>query len=289
MAVLFCDTDSELDFKLMEELGCHIIKMPYIFKGEELYPEADMDMKAFFDAMRSGEVPTTAALNAANYIEYFEPYFMKGEDILYVAFGSPYSQTFNAMNMAVKELKEKYPSVRFECFDTKCISLATGLQVYIAGKLYKEGKNIDEILAVLKEVEPYAQAVIAVGDLKYLKRGGRVSALAAAFGTILDIKPVIKMPKLGVLEPVKKAKGRRKAIQEVINDTVELANTDYPIVVLHADCYDDCKLVHEKLSAALPDAEIWDYMVGPVIGAHCGPDTIATCYIGKEVRPDSKK
>ena len=289
MAVLFCDTDSELDFGLMEELGYKVIKMPYIFKNEELYPHANINMKEFFDAMRNGEVPTTAALNVDNYLEYFEPYFAQGEEILYVAFGSPYSQTFNAMNIAVKELKEKYPSARFEIFDTKCISLATGLQVYIAGKLYQEGKSIDEIIAVLKEIEPNAQAVIAVGDLKYLKRGGRVSALAATFGTILNIKPVLKMPKLGVLEPVKKAKGRKLAIKEVIDDTIALADTRYPIVILHADCIEDCNYIHEKLAAALPGAELWDYMVGPVIGAHCGPDTVATCYIGKEPRPESKK
>ncbi len=290
MAVLFCDTDSELSFDLIEEFGLHVIYMPYVFKGKEEYPKKDTNMKEFFEAMREGEVPTTAALNFQNYIDYFEPYFKQGEDILYVSFGSQYSQTFNAMNLAVNELKEKYPNASFRWFDTKTICMASGLLVYVAGSMYKQGKSIDEIIEKLTELEPHANAVLAVESLTYLKRGGRVSSASATFGTLLNIKPILKMPAYGVLENIEKTRGRKQSIQYVIDDfnKNQLDFDSYPIYVMHADALEECLYIKEKLKETYPNANIVMQEIGPVIGAHCGPGTIGICYFGTE-RPQSKK
>ncbi len=290
MAVLFCDTDSELSFDTIEELGLQVIYMPYVFKGVEAYPQKDTDMPAFFNAMREGEIPTTAALNVQNYLDYFTPYFEKGEDILYVSFGTPYSQTFNAMNIAVKQLKEQYPNVRFEWFDTKTISMASGLLVYAAGLMYKQGASIDEIVAKLTELEPYANCTIAVESLTYLKRGGRVSSFAATMGALLNIKPILKMPEYGVLENVEKTRGRKQSIQYLIDDLQSNYSNlkEYPIVLQHANAPEECAYMREKITALFPDATIWTYEIGPVIGAHCGPGTLAISYFGSK-RPQAKK
>lgn len=289
--VLFCDTDSELSFATIRKYGLEVIKMPYIFRGEELFPDENMDMHEFFEAMRNGEVPTTAAINVQNYIDYFTPYFEKGEDILYVSFGTPFSHTFEAMNIAIEQLKAEYPSVRFEWFDTKCISMATGIIVYAAAKLYREGKSIDKIVSVLKDIAPKANCLIAVDDLVYLKRGGRVSTVAAAVATMLNLKPILRIPEDGVLEVYQKKMGRKQSIQFLVEEVCSQAvMTDrYPIVVLHADCNEECDRVIEKIKSARPDADVWKYEVGPVIGAHCGPNTIGICFFGNERIPSVKK
>ncbi len=288
--VLFCDTDSEISFDIIKEYNLQVIKMPYVFKGEELFPDENTDMHEFFDAMRNGEVPTTAALNIQNYIDYFKPFFEKGEDILYVSFGTPFSHTFNAMNIAVAQLQEQYPTVRFEWFDTKCISMAAGIIVYAAALLYKEGKTIDEIVSVLTELEPKANAIIAIDDLKYLKRGGRVSPWKAAIASTFKIKPILRIPENGILEMFQRKQGRKQSLQYIIGEVVETAilTDKYPIVVMNADCGEQCDYVIKKIKEGRPEATVWKYDVGPVIGAHCGPDTIGICYFGGN-RPQTKK
>jgi DegV family protein with EDD domain len=285
MSVLFIDTDSELPIAKAKEVGItNIIKMPYTICGEQHYDdlgETDYNAKEFFDKIRAGNMPITSGLNAEEYKEYFEPFFAKDEDILYVSFSEKMSSTFSYMNIAIKELSEKYPKAKFTRFDTKGISLATGLSCYYAGKMHKEGKSNEEIVEFLTTFIKKINAILSPADLNHLKRGGRLSGVQAALGTLLQVKPLIRLID-GKLVNTSKVNGRNKALQVVAENTIKEAREieTYPIVIMNADCKQHAEKLREKIAEALPNATIWIVDVGPVVGTHCGPDTIATIFIG---------
>lgn len=287
MAVLFIDTNCELWHTKAKELGIsNIIKMPYTICDTEYFYDLgeNYNPQEFFGLMKDGNMPITSCLNAENYKEYFEPFFKKGEDILYLSFSSELSGTFSFLDMAVKELSEKYPDAKFTRFDTKGISMGAGLPVYVGAKMFKEGKSNEEIVAFLTKLIKKTNAVFSPESLVYLKRGGRLSSAQAIIGGLLQIKPIIRLTDEGKLVSAAKANGRKKALNilatDAIANAVELDK--YPIVILEADCKEDAKLVQDKISQELPNAEIWCQTIGPVIGTHCGPGTIGVCYIGEQ-------
>ncbi len=284
-AVFFTDSDCELPLRIVKELHIdNLITMPYTICGEEHFYDfgEDYNAKKFFDLVRQGNMPITSGLNAEMYKDYFEKFFAEGCDILYVSFSSKMSGTFQSMDMAVKELSEKYPDAKFRRYDSKGISMAAGLVVYAAAKKFNEGVPNDEICAFLDEFVPRTCACFSPYDLTQLRRGGRLSAAAAILGNILQLKPIIRIDNEGKLYSHAKVNGRNKAINYICDEVIaNVTDLDkYPIIVLNADCPADAEKVIRKLRAALPDAEIWSEDVGPVIGTHCGPDTIACCYVG---------
>jgi len=287
MSVIFIDDDSELNYKTAQEIGLtNLIRMPYTICGNESYYNLgeNYDAKEFFGLIRNGNMPITSGLNVETYKNYFEPYFAQGEDILYVSFSSEMSSTFTYMDIAVKELSEKYPNAKFRRFDTKGISMATGIACYYAGIMHKEGKTNDEIIEFLEKFIYRINVVFSPNDLFHLKRGGRISGVTAAMGTLFQFKPIIRLNNEGKLVNTTKVQGRKKAINYIIDDVLKhVEDIDkYPIVILDADCSEDADKVESKIKEAIPAAKIWRYTVGPVIGTHAGPDTIACVYIGKE-------
>lgn len=286
MSVLFIDTDCELPIKKAKEVGItNIIKMPYTICGEQHYDdlgESDYNAKDFFNKIRAGNMPITSGLNAEEYKEYFEPFFAKNEDILYVSFSDKMSSTFNYMDLAVKELSEKYPKAKFTRFDTKAISLASGLCSYYAGKMHSEGKSNAEIIEFLTTFIKKLNAIVSPADLNHLKRGGRISGVQAMFGTLLQVKPIIRLVD-GKLVNTSKVNGRNKAIATIAEDTIkEVRETEtYPIIIMDGDCKEDAEKLRAKIAEAHPEATIWMLDIGPVIGTHCGPDTIATVFVGE--------
>ncbi|MDR2091630.1 MAG: DegV family protein [Clostridiales bacterium] len=286
MAVMFCDTNCELWFDKARELDLKVIKMPYTIGGKEFYYDLGekTDFKNFYDEMRSGKTPSTSALNADNYKEYFEPYFKAGEDVLYVSFSDKLSATFTFMDQAVAELKEKYPKIKFVRFDTRAISLPAGMQVYLAKKYMDGGHTIDETVEYLKDLTKHIAVEFVVDDLKYLKRGGRISGLQAAVGTLLNFKPILKLSDDGKIVNTTKVNGRTKAITHIV-EGIKAKGTDldkYPIAIIHADCEADALKLKERLTAELnnQNLDIWIQPIGPVIGTHCGPGTLALVYHG---------
>ena len=296
MIHFFYDADSEMSLAVAKEFGIddpkYFIKMPYTISGELKYcdlitPELST---SFFQKLRAGEMPTTSALNAEEYKEIFEPAFREGGEILYVSFSSNMSATFNHMNIAVKELKEKYPTVTFTRIDSKAISMGTGLAVIAAAKMLKAGKSVDEIVKYMDELVPRINITIVADDLNYLKRGGRLTAIKALFGTMLQIKPIIKLTTAGTLIPTANVTGRNKALMTMVNEIADRASEadDLPIIIMQGDCIAEANRVRDKLQSLLPKADIRLMDVGPVIGTHCGPGTIGICFIDGQ-RPEPVK
>lgn len=284
MSVIFCDSNCELWFDKAEELGLKVISMPYTLKGEEYYYDLgkNTNFKAFYQAVREKNMPKTSALNEANYIEYFEPYFQKGEDILYISFSSQLSATFSFMQSAVQTLKEKYPQATFTWFDTKSISMGAGLQVYEGAKYLHEGHTIPETVAFLESFRDKVSTIFMASDLNHLKRGGRLTSAAAFVGTLLSIKPIIMVNAEGKLVVKSKELGAKKAFATMVQEVINKADISYPVVILNADDEEHASQVNQMITEKLPEAKIWKQPVGPVIGTHCGPDTIGIVYVKKE-------
>ena len=284
--VFITDSDSDLPYHLKEEYGIPVIYMPYALNGKEYFDDLGqtLDHKSYYDAMRNGANPVTSALNGASYLEYFEPILRSGKDVLFVAFSSKLSCTLQAANAAREELLKKYPDRKITIVDTLRISGPMTLLVLKAHELYRAGKPMEEVAAWLEANKLRAQAFFTVDDLKYLKRGGRISSAAAVVGTMLDLKPVIIEAADGTLQAGEKIRGRKKAIAYLV-DAMLKAEPDpeeSPFLVLHADAPEDAERLKALVEQKLPGARVLIEHVGPVIGAHAGPGTLALCFIGKE-------
>ena len=281
--VFMTDSDSELPFHLKEQYNIPVVYMPYALDGKEYFDDLGqmLDHKSYYDMMRNGAVPVTSALNEATYLDYFEP-ILKEKDLLFVAFSSKLSCTLQAVYSAREKLLEKYPERKFTVVDTLRISGPMTLLVLKAHEMYRAGKPMDEVAGWLEANKLRAQAYFIVDDLKYLKRGGRISPAAATVGTMLDLKPIIMEAADGTLTSNDKIRGRKKAIAFIVDKMLEFAPdpAESPIIVLNADSADDAERVKALVLQKLPEANVLIENVGPVIGAHAGPGTLALCFIG---------
>ncbi len=294
MIHLLYDSDCELNLNIAKELGIesdyHHIKMPYIIQNKTYPCELITEelSNEFFDLVKSGNMPSTAALNPQEYLTKLEPFFANGDEMLYIAFSSNMSGTFNNLRIALAELTEKYPNAKFTRFDTLAISMSAGLFVVKAKQLLDEGKSVQEIVATLEEIKQKVQCYIVADDLMYLKRGGRLTALKALLGTMLQLKPIIKLTKEGTLIPTTNVAGRNKAIMTIMKEIMELA-TENEQMYLMADDKAEAERIIAKLQTLIPNVSIRHQFIGPVIGTHCGPGTLGFCFISKLERPDAIK
>lgn len=283
MYQLFCDSNSELWYTEVEKYGLKYISMPYVLDGKEYYYDMgkETDFKHFFNRMREKAVPVTSAINEQNYIDYFEPVLQEGKDIYYITFSHKLSATFESMDRAVAALKEKYPDRVIRTFDTKAISMGAGFQVKYAAQKYAEGASMDELEEFLTHMRAHTATYFVVDDLVYLKRGGRISAVTAAFGSLLNIKPLLTILPDGSLSNVGKIKGSKKVYSEFIRIMRE-ENCDfsrYEIEVVHADCEEFCDGFVQALKKEFgEDVRVHTQFVGPVIGSHCGPGTLGVIF-----------
>ena len=284
MLTFFSDTDCDITPKECAEYGIKLISMPYTVGDKVIRPYVDFeefDAHGFYESLRGGVLPKTSGISIENYRNYFEPHFENGDDILYVHFSRAMTATFNAMDVAVKELLEKYPERKFYTIDTKAITILSLNIVLEVGQMYKDGKTVEEILDWAKtEVDKFAVYFFA-DDLKFFKASGRVSGLAGTMGTLLGIRPIIYMSDEGKMVNIGKEKGRTKALARLIkyvedlgddikNHRIIVGQTDAPQLVEEA-----IRLLKERFG---DDLWIETADVNPTAGSHCGPSTVGICF-----------
>lgn len=282
--IIFTDSCCDIDSELLQQWGVPFANMTFTFEGEgKEYINTDITNKAFYDRMRQGASAKTAAINADAFVRAFEPILQDGKDILYVAFSSGLSTTVNSAHMAAEELKEAYPHRKIMIVDTLAASAGGGLMVYMAVAKKKEGASLEENAAYIESLTPQHCIWFTVDDLEYLKRGGRVSPLVALAGGILGIKPVLQMDSEGHLVKAATARGRKKAIEALADKYTELSceEKNTPIFISHAQCREDAELLADILKQRHGVNVTLITEIGPVIGSHAGPGTIALFFIGK--------
>lgn len=288
MYVLFTDTDTDITPAVAEKYGYRLISMPYMIDGEEIYPYIDknyvFDSHAFYQSLREGVMPKTGGLSPETYKEYFEPVFKEGKDILYVHFSAAMSGTFDAMRLALQELKEKYPERKFYQIDTKGITICSYNIVCEVGDLYKQGKSAEEIVEWAKtEVDKFAIYFFA-NDLKFFARSGRVKGFKAFMGNILGIRPIIYMGSDGMMTSLDTARGKNAAITKLVSYVEELQDDikGHRIIIGHSDALENARLLAKRLEAEFGEGLNIEFVaVNPTAGSHCGPDGVGICFHAK--------
>ena len=282
--IIFTDSACDIAPELLEKWGVPFADMTFTFDGEDQsYVSADMPLSQFYDRMRQGAHPKTAAINADTFTKAFIPILEEGKDILYVAFSSGLSTTVNSAHMAAEELEEQYPHRKIRIVDTLAASAGGGLMVYMAVQKQKDGASLEENAAYIESLTEHHCIWFTVEDLEYLKRGGRVSPTVAFVGGLLGIKPVLQMDSEGHLVKVTTARGRKKSIQMLADKYGELSyeEKNTPVFISHAQCREEAEelatLLRERYGAKV--SLITD--IGPIIGAHAGPGTLALFFLGK--------
>ncbi|MCR4848796.1 MAG: DegV family protein [Bacteroidales bacterium] len=287
MLTFFSDTDCDITPKECAEYGIKMISMPYTVGDQVIYPYIDFqtfDAHAFYDMLRGGTMPTTSAMSEEAYLQYFEPEFQAGNDILYVHFSSGTSNTFTIMDQAVTKLKEKYPERKFYHVDTLGITALSYNVVLECAEMYKAGKTAEEIVEWAKVEVPKFPMYFFADDLRFFRRSGRVSGLAATMGGLIGIRPIIYLNDEGKMVSIGKEKGRTKAIARLVQYVEELGEDvkAHRVVIGHSDCPDIAAeaeaLLKEKFGE---DLNVVMTVVNPTIGSHCGPNGVGICFHAK--------
>lgn len=283
--ILITDSSADLTERMVKELDVEVLPLTFTIKGKsrQNWPDnRDMSPKAFYKLLREGEMATTAAVNVADVIEKVEPYLKDGQDVLMLSFSSGLSATCNSAQIAAQELGEKYPERKFFVVDTLCASLGQGLLVWHAAQRRAAGEGIEAVRAWTEEHKLNLCHWFTVDDLHFLKRGGRVSAATAMVGTMLSIKPVLHVDDEGHLIKVGTARGRKASLRALVDHMAQTAIDpgEQTIFISHGDCEEDAKAVAEDVKARFGVKTVMINNVGPVIGAHSGPGTVALFFLG---------
>ena len=285
--VILTDSSADLTAELAAELGVEVIPLSFTMEDKTYfnYPDnRDIDPADFYARLRGGAMATTAAVNVADYTEAMEPILKEGKDVLVLAFSSGLSATCHSAQIAAGELMEQYPDRKVYVVDTLCASLGQGLLVWYAANLKKQSKTMEEVRDWTEEHKLNLCHWFTVDDLHFLKRGGRISSATAVLGTMLSIKPVMHVDNEGHLIKVGTARGRNASLKALV-DHMEQTVLDLKgqsIFISHGDCLADAQKVADDIRARFGVEDIVINYVGPVIGAHSGPGTVALFFMGSE-------
>ena len=283
--VIVTDSSADLSAQMAEEAGVQVLPLRFTVEGQTYYNWPDnreMDPKVFYRMLREGEVATTAAVNISQYLDMLEPILQSGTDVLVLSFSSGLSATYDSSRLAAEELREKYPQRKIFAVDTLCASLGQGLLVWHAAQLKDQGKSIEEVRDWVEENKLHLCHQFTVDDLHFLKRGGRISATTAVVGTMLKIKPVLHVDDGGKLVNIGKARGRKASLKALVDRMGETAidPAGQTVFISHGDSLEDAQYVARLVSERMGVKDIRINYVGPVIGAHSGPGTLALFYLG---------
>ena len=279
------DSTCDLPANIVTDLGITVIPMEFQLDGTTYlnYPDGrDYDFHAFYDALRAGKASTTSQVNYQTFLDTFTPILESGRDILYLAFSSGLSGTYNGSVIAANDLMEKYPGSKVISVDTLAASVGEGLLIYTAAKKREEGLSLDELAQWVTDNRLHLCHWFTVDDLNHLKRGGRISPAVAIIGTALGIKPVMHVDDEGHLIPVSKVRGRRKSLDALVEHMAETCDKpeSQTIFIGHGDSKEDAEYVAKLVRQKFKVKNIILNYIGPVIGSHSGPGTIALFFFG---------
>lgn len=246
------------------------------------------DGDAYYEMLRHTPA-STSMISMDQYRQLWEPLLREGQDVLHVGMSSGISGAYQSAVMAARELREAYPDRRLVVFDTRAASLGEGIQVLHAATCREAGYTLDETVRELTELRPRIRQIFTVDDLMHLRRGGRVSAVSAAVGTALRIKPLLKGDEAGRIVVFGKVQGRKRSVRALADNFA--ANAEllgrWPVGIAHAGCRDEALALAAMLKVHDPKARIIVVDYEPVTGSHVGPGALAMFYVAKEPWPSA--
>lgn len=272
---------------MIDDFGIHVLPLTFMVDGEDEVYQSYLkgertDLKQFYTMMREGKVFKTSLPNLAESEALFRELLGSGRDVLYIAFSSGLSGTYQALSLMAAQLQEEFPERKIHVVDSLAASGGQGLLVWYAVQHARAGKSIDQVRDWLEENKLHLAHWFTVDDLMFLFRGGRVSKTAAWAGTLLNIKPVLHVDDEGHLIPMEKVRGRKKSLNALIDHMEKSANkpiSGQMVFITHGDCIEDAEYVAAKIKERFGVKEVVINYVDPVIGAHSGPGTMALFFL----------
>lgn len=283
-------TDSTIDMPkdwVDAQENFRVLCMSYRMDGEERVPDGtDEDSRAIYQALRGGKVITTAQINSESWRSCFEALLREGNDVLAVIFSSGLSGTYQAAATAAEELRPRYPERRLEVIDSLCASAGEGLLVSCALQNRAAGMSLTDNARWVREHTQHVVHWFTVDDLMFLRRGGRVSATSAYLGTMIRIKPILHVDGKGCLIPRAKVQGRKKSLRALAEKLKEniVEPEKQTVLISHGDCEEDARALAGMIRELCPVRNIRLSYIGPIIGAHSGPGTVAVFFLGSGTR-----
>ena len=283
--VLLTDSCCDLGPELAQELGVEVLPLSFMMDGKEYFNYLDgreMAPEDFYARVRGGSLGTTSAISVGVFHEAMENLLKSGKDVLCVAFSSALSTTYQSATIAAEELRAQYPDSRVMVVDSRAASLGQGLLVALAVEQKRAGKSIEEVAAYVEETRDHLCHWFTVDDLYHLKRGGRVSAAAALFGTMLQMKPVLHVDDEGHLIAIGKVRGRKQSLTALVDRMAEKMgkNGNRIVFISHGDCEEDADYIAEQVRKRFGIKSFIINEIGPSIGSHSGPGTVALFFVG---------
>jgi EDD domain protein, DegV family len=283
--VILTDSCCDLPAALADEMGISVLPLSVVMgeiQFKNYLDEREMKFTDFYAQVRKGAVPMTSAINTEDFTKFMESCLSKGIDILSISFSSALSSTYQSAAVAVSELESKYPERKMYAIDSLCASMGQGLLVYLASVMKRDGKTIEEVRDFVEDKKNYLCHWFTVDDLNHLHRGGRVSKASAVLGSMLNIKPVLHCDAEGRLINVSKARGRKKSLDELVDrmQATAIDPASQTVFISHGDCIEDAEYTAEQVRTRLGVKDIVINTIGPVVGAHSGPGTIALFFLG---------
>ena len=282
--VILTDSCCDLSDRLVKELHLTVLPLSFYLEGREYfnYPDnRDIDPRDFYAKLRGGALGTTSAVSAGMFEATMSRLVEEGKDVLCISFSSGLSTTYQSACIAAAEVMDAHPESKVLVVDSLCASLGQGLLVYLAALEKAKGRSIEEVRDFAEERKLHICHWFTVDDLNHLKRGGRVSAAAALFGTMLHMKPVLHVDGEGHLIPVDKVRGRKASIQAVLEQMDQLVEDPSVVFISHGDCEEEAVALGKAIREKYPVDKLVINFVGPVIGNHSGPGTLALFFQGK--------
>lgn len=284
--IIITDTTCDLPQSYYKKNDVEVIPLTYALDGEEYDGTFENSLKPslFYNKLREGIMAKTAAIPPDIMRRTFEPFLEEGRDVIYIGFSSGLSSTYQSACIAAEELSEQYPEQKLFCVDSLCASLGEGLLLDLVLRKAREGGSAADIAAYAESMRLHVCHYFTVDDLKHLHRGGRVSKTTAILGTMLGIKPVMHVDEEGHLIPIGKVRGRRQSLDMLVSKMgTKIEGCENPYVFIsHGDCADDAKYVAAKVKEKYGIKTEIIENIGPVIGTHAGPGTVALFFVGKD-------
>lgn len=284
---IITDTGCDMPATLAEKLGIKAVPLKVVIGGKSVdstLSHLDIGSKSFYDLIRANVDVKTASPSIDDYERYFRNELEHGKDVLYIGFSTGLSGAYNVAAIAADELREEYPERQILTLDSLCGSMGQSLLIYYTVQKQREGASLNETYDYAKALRHNVCHWFTLDDLQHLKKGGRISAAKAIVGSVMNIKPVLKVNSEGKLDIAYKARGKKLAIAKLVEQMGEYYYPDGNDIVFinHADCPDDADLLARSITKNYGITNFVISEIGPVLGAHSGPGAVALYYIGKE-------
>lgn len=283
---VFTDGCSNLPGSLLRDLDIRVLPCSYVLDGVPSVYEGDIDAfdtHTYYDKLRAGSVMKTSLLNTHLFLTHFRPELEKGLDVIYVGMSSGISGTIQAARIAAEELEAEFPGRTVRVVDSLGAGFGPGLLSCRASDLRKEGLSTSEAADILDREVMQLLQFFTVDDLNFLKRTGRVTGATAAIGTVLNIKPLLWGDTTGHIVALKKCRGRKKAIDEIVElyRTRAVHPENQRIAISHGDCLEEAEQLARRISEICPPKELILCAHEPFTGAHVGPGMLALFFFGE--------